>query len=181
MTTTDPIDDGLTPFEREKVLHAPRICKPEKRSIPLSGTETCDPLIGFQPTYVCQPTQTPAADLSKSAVKYDSGKDAWHLLPVIPLREIIKLLAYGARKYHSHNWRLGFDYSRCYDALMRHLQSWWLDGENVDEESGCLHLAAVAFYALILIEFHITKTGNDDRAAHTSAQYISQRSESKQC
>lgn len=121
--------------------------------------------------YASAPFPTPAVDrreMDRRAVKDDSGKLHWHLLPTRPLQELIKLLMFGAKKYEPHNWRRGFDYSRCFDALMRHLEAWW-QGEDIDAESGCHHLSAVMFYAVILLEFHFTGTGRDDRRHHTSA------------
>lgn len=148
-STWDEIPDGLTPPEREKILR---------------GTVNFSPVESKSNSR----SKSTVVDLRTEAVKFDQGKEAWHLLPIIPIRELIKLLMFGASKYASHNWRHGFDYSRCYDALMRHLQQWWLDGEDIDQESNCHHLACVMFYCCVLIEFSITGAGRDDRKAHTS-------------
>lgn len=104
----------------------------------------------------------------KEAVKYDSDKIRYDLIPALPLQELAKLYTTGAKKYADHNWRLGMDYSRCDSALQRHLHA-WRSGQDYDEESKLHHMSAVAFYAMALMEFHMTGTGNDDRY-HPEAQ-----------
>ncbi len=104
---------------------------------------------------------TKAVALAK-AVKYDAGKPMYSLIPPLPLRELAKLYTFGSEKYAAYNWAKGFTYSRCVDALMRHLNL-WQEGENLDEESQVHHMAAVAFYAFAILHFHFTKTGTDDR------------------
>ncbi len=102
--------------------------------------------------------------------KNDAGKVRWSLLPQ-SIEEVIDVYTFGAKKYGDRNWEKGLAYSRMYDALMRHLQAWWYLGHNsfseIDEKTGeesVFHpLAAVCFYALGLMEFEATGTGDDDR------------------
>jgi hypothetical protein len=94
--------------------------------------------------------------------KYDNGKDPWHLLPWDAVREVVKVLAFGAKKYGSRNWEKGFAWSRAHDALMRHVTAWHL-GEDRDEETGMLHLSHAACCALFLLAFQLRGIGTDDR------------------
>lgn len=64
----------------------------------------------------------------------------YDLLPKAALDAIGEVMAFGAEKYDSHNWRKGYEWSKSYAALMRHMTAHW-DGETFDEESGLPHLA----------------------------------------
>lgn len=86
--------------------------------------------------------------MSAGGLKYDTDKLRWDLLPMGALEEVAKVYSFGAAKYDSWNWRKGLTFSRCFAALMRHLYAWWWRGETIDQESGCHHLASVAFYVL---------------------------------
>lgn len=100
-------------------------------------------------------------------LKYDTEKLPFALIPVRPLKELVKVYQIGANKYSPNNWRQGFDYSRIFSALQRHSWAWWA-GEIIDQEDKQHHLASVAWCALTLMEFEITKVGNDDRIEQLS-------------
>ena len=108
-------------------------------------------------------------DLHKVAVKHDDGKDEYHLLPWDAVQCIAKILAFGAKKYSPGNWEKGFEYSRCYNALMRHINAWW-SGENLDADTGKSHLWHAGCNILFLIAFELRGTGNDDRKKATGRQ-----------
>lgn len=84
------------------------------------------------------------------------------LIPVGPLLELARLYGVGAAKYDDHNWRRGYEFSKSYDALCRHLLQWW-DGEDIDPEMGTSHLAAVAWHAFTLLYFLEHHPEFDDR------------------
>ena len=74
-------------------------------------------------------------------VKYDAGKLRWSLIPNDVMTDYIKVLEFGAAKYSENNWKyVDNGNTRYYDATMRHMEA-WLQGENVDQESGISHLA----------------------------------------
>ncbi len=82
--------------------------------------------------------------------------------------DVAKHFTAGAKKYPDTapgvaNWSLGYDWSLSYNALQRHLTAWWY-GEDCDPELGNSHLAAVAFHALVLMDFQSKGVGTDDRA-----------------
>ena len=104
----------------------------------------------------------PLGLLQQCAVKYDSDKPEYHLIPWRPLTELGKLYQFGANKYEPHNWKKGMAWSRCYNALLRHLQAWW-EGETNDPESKCHHLSSVAWCAFTLIWYELYGVGDDDR------------------
>lgn len=83
--------------------------------------------------------------------KHDGGKDRWDLLPLGPVRSVVQVLTYGAKKYAPNAWRLVPDAKdRYFAAALRHLTA-WRDGERLDEESGLPHLAHAACCVLFLL------------------------------
>ena len=72
------------------------------------------------------------------------------------------MLKFGADKYHAHNWRDGFAWSRPLAAAMRHIMA-FNDGEDKDPESGLSHLAHAACCIMFLLEFEKTHPELDDR------------------
>ena len=90
------------------------------------------------------------------------GKLRFSLLPIVALREIVKVFEFGAKKYGDFNWRKGRDWSNYYDATHRHITAFW-NSEDRDEESGLLHLAHAGCCIMILLSFQVLGIGKDDR------------------
>jgi hypothetical protein len=84
------------------------------------------------------------------------------LIPVGPLATVAKLYGKGAEKYDDHNWRRGYEWSKSYAALMRHVTQFW-GGEDVDPDTELPHLAAVVFHAMALMQFMEEHNAFDDR------------------
>lgn len=84
------------------------------------------------------------------------------LLPADALLAVAEHFGRGARKYEDRNWEKGYAWSLSYAALLRHLLAFW-GGEDIDEETGSLHLQAVGFHALALLAFSLRDAGTDDR------------------
>ena len=104
--------------------------------------------------------------MTEQFLKNDMGKPTFELLPFEILSGVNDVLRYGANKYGSpHNWKKtdGFKYSRCFNALLRHLFAWW-NGEELDPESKISHLAHVMCNVLFLM-YHAknNKGPSDDR------------------
>lgn len=93
--------------------------------------------------------------------KDDAGKPPLHLLPPVSLIRTAECLAIGAGKYGGHNWMQGAEWSRYYDALLRHALAFW-SGTERDSEGNDM-LAAVAANALILLAMREMGIGTDDR------------------
>lgn len=120
-------------------------------------------------------------DLSKevrsvSSTGAEKGVKPEHyaLIPVEALRKVASLYGKGAEKYSAHNWRLGYEWSKSYSALMRHANQFW-GGEDLDPETGLPHLAAVVFHAMTLMTFMEEQTAFDDRYT-TKRCYICNKS-----
>lgn len=97
-----------------------------------------------------------------AALKFDQNKLPLNLLSTEAMNQTAAVLAFGAEKYASHNWRKGFAWSRPLAAAMRHITA-FNDGENTDPESGLSHLAHAACCIMFLLEFEKTHPHLDDR------------------
>lgn len=93
--------------------------------------------------------------------KFDGGKLEYGLVPPLALKEMVKVLTFGAQKYERDNWQRVPDSKRRYfDALQRHLWA-WKEGEVIDPESGIHHLAHAACCLFFLYE-HDVKYSKDE-------------------
>ena len=79
----------------------------------------------------------------------------WELLPLEDVEDIVRVYTAGAKKYGPDQWQNLPDGIRRYKAaLLRHLVE-FDKGNEIDEETGCHHLAAVAWNAIAML--HISK------------------------
>jgi len=93
-------------------------------------------------------------------LKYDEGKPRMGLLPFKALREVAQVLTFGAAKYRANNWQK-IEHSRYIDALLRHIGA-YLDGEDLDPESGLHHLAHASCNTLFLL-WQVLTNGPQDK------------------
>lgn len=88
-----------------------------------------------------------------------------HLIPPAALIEEALALQTGADKYGPYNWRQKEITATIYvSAALRHLQQ-YLDGEDIDPESDCSHLAHARAGLGILIDAISLGLVDDDRPA----------------
>jgi hypothetical protein len=80
----------------------------------------------------------------------------------VALYELGKVAGMGLEKYGKWNFLKGYDWSLNYSAMMRHMEQFWA-GEDIDEESGLLHVVHAAWHALALASFQLRNIGTDDR------------------
>lgn len=97
-------------------------------------------------------------------LKFDGQKIRLELVPPELIWAAGRGCTYGAQKYTAGNWADGdgFDWSRLYGGLQRHLQA-WAGGEDIDEESGNHHLDHAACMLGFLIAHIGRGIGMDDR------------------
>lgn len=76
--------------------------------------------------------------------------------------EVAEVAEMGKSKYGDHNYRAGYEWSKCYNALHRHLAAFW-GGEDRDPESGLPHVAHAAWHCLALLTFMREHPEYDDR------------------
>lgn len=84
------------------------------------------------------------------------------LIPVDALTQLAEHYGRGAEKYDDNQWRKGYEWSKSYAALQRHLNQWWA-GEDMDEELQSSHLAAAAWHCFTLMTYAKDHPEFDDR------------------
>lgn len=111
-------------------------------------------------------TKVDPRSVIKTAVRDDSNKTNWSLMPFEALEEINKVLEFGATKYSANNWQegTGFKYSRVLNSLLRHVFA-FMRGEDKDPESGLSHMAHAGCNVLFILYYLKKKAryANDDR------------------
>lgn len=96
------------------------------------------------------------------ALKNDSDKVDWSLIPKEATEEMLKVFMFGEKKYARFNYRNGFNSNRLVAAAMRHITS-WNDGEDLDPESGLTHLGHAMCCLAMLLTNQIDGTMTDGR------------------
>jgi hypothetical protein len=98
----------------------------------------------------------------KEAMRFTDDKMRFDLLPIEGLIELTRVYDSGALKYDDNNWRKGMPWSKVYRPIFSHLFK-WLSGQTIDKETGCHHLAMVAWNCLTLVVYQLHGLGKDDR------------------
>jgi hypothetical protein len=88
--------------------------------------------------------------------------ERFDLIPVEPLEELARVYGKGAQKYADDNWRKGYSWKLSFGAMMRHAWLFWR-GEFIDKDTGCHHLACVAWHCFTLMWFEKHRPEKDDR------------------
>jgi len=138
-----------------------RVLTSESRGIPitaLDGTFVADiPQAPF-------PIHDPGEVRSVSSTGAEKGTKLarFDLIPVEPLRLLAEHYGRGAQKYADRNWEKGYEWSKSFAALNRHLWAFW-SGEDIDPETGSPHLTAVMWHAAAMLEYSRTHPEFDDR------------------
>lgn len=97
-----------------------------------------------------------------TGLKYDQDKPRMDLLDPDALEGLAQVLTFGAKKYAEHNWRGGISYSRLIAAIHRHLAA-IQRGEDIDSESGLLHVDHLGCCWMFLSYFVKHRPDLDDR------------------
>ena len=91
--------------------------------------------------------------INLTGIKHDSNKLRYSLLPWTAIKEVVKVLEFGASKYSVNNWQK-IEPQRYKDAAMRHLVA-IMEGEWLDEESHLPHAGHAICCLLFLIWFNL--------------------------
>ena len=77
-----------------------------------------------------------------------------------------KVYTYGTIKYDDENYLKGLHWKKnVIGPLLRHLWK-WIRGEQIDEESGCDHMAMVLWQCFTLMVYKKYGIGIDDRCPY---------------
>ncbi len=85
----------------------------------------------------------------------------------LALSSLAAVLEHGAKKYGRGNWLQGLVYTEIVDSLARHTLL-FMNGEELDEESGLPHVSHMMANTLFLAQLHLSNSGTDDRPASES-------------
>jgi hypothetical protein len=112
--------------------------------------------------FAAHPTKPVAPAKLVTGYKADEGKPSFTLLPFDALGCIMKVLTFGAIKYAPRNWEKGMNWTRPWDACIRHLEA-WMRREDGDPETGMSHLWHAGCMILFLIAYELRGVGTDNR------------------
>lgn len=135
------------------------LIKPIRCEISEGEERPVDPTLPAPSFYTAPQAHGPAP--TAGGTKYDDGKPGMHLLDHIALREIAKVLDFGAKKYAPNNWRKGIAMSRLLAAALRHLFA-YASGERKDPESGLSHLAHAGCCVVFALNMEQTRPDLND-------------------
>ena len=90
---------------------------------------------------------------------FKDHKLRWDLLPLEDVEELVRVYTAGSHKYGDNTWQnLDNGYERYKAALLRHLME-YERGNRIDEETGCMHLAQVAWNAIAILHLDRNNKG----------------------
>ena len=107
-------------------------------------------------------------------LRFNSGKTRYDLVPQSMVEGVAKVLGYGAEKYTvknekgevivrgDNNWKRGLSWMDVKASHDRHIAA-WLSGEDVDSESGQLHIDLALTNLAFLKEYYQIYPQGDDR------------------
>jgi uncharacterized HAD superfamily protein len=104
------------------------------------------------------------------ALRYNEGKLRYDLLEPFAQQEVARVFTIGAEKYAPRNWEKGMAWSKVVASLKRHIAA-FEKGEDMDDETGCYHMAHAAWNALALVSYYKLAPHFDDR----THSYLSHR------
>ncbi len=83
--------------------------------------------------------------------RLNNGKPELSYVPQGLVEGCARAMMFGAKKYARNNWRKGLKDSECMDSLLRHAFK-YMNGEEMDDESGECHLDHIAANIGFLLE-----------------------------
>ena len=101
----------------------------------------------------------------QKGLRFNAGKQTYHLLPKSVYRAANRVMEMGAKKYAPRNWQNGgdmFTYSQLLNCIYRHLER-MENGEDIDPESGQPHAAHVLCNLEFIEWYRRNKPEFDDR------------------
>jgi hypothetical protein len=154
----------------------PSLCSysPAKGGCPKTGTMVVG---GF---HYCE-NHAPAVEIERRpAVVCANPKDAvgsskapMSCVSAAVLGELGLAMLEGSLKYGRHNYRTApIRASVYFDAVSRHMRSWWDEGEDLDPDSKLSHIAKAIATLVVLRDSMITGKWDDDRPPPVPAGFF---------
>ena len=89
------------------------------------------------------------AESKNKADRKNEGKKQWSLVDFKALEPMVDVLEFGAKKYAPNNWKKGLLTKGICESMLRHLLA-YMNGEDVDQESGISHIGHIQCNAMFL-------------------------------
>ena len=96
------------------------------------------------------------------ADRFNDGKPQWSMVDFKSLEDMVRVLEFGAKKYSRDNWKKGLKTTEIVDSMLRHIYA-YLNGEDVDPESGINHTGHIMCNAMFLSHMHMFRKDMDTR------------------
>ena len=77
--------------------------------------------------------------MSSKGDRFNDGKPKWSLVDFTSIIPMVRVLEFGSKKYDEFNWTKGLYTREICESLLRHVFA-YLDGEDIDPESGESHI-----------------------------------------
>lgn len=97
------------------------------------------------------------------ADRFNEGKHRLGMIPLDCHKWEADGFAYGCQKYSYGNWRLGLPITEQMDSLLRHLNAFFNEYEDIDPESGVHHLGLAQCNLSMMVNTLINRPDLDDR------------------
>lgn len=106
------------------------------------------------------------------------GKLMWELLPLEDIEDIVAVYTAGAVKYGADQWQnLPDGYRRYKAAMLRHLVE-FEKGNWTDPDTGCIHLAQVAWNAIAIL--HVAKAEQAEKVKRDIEELVNNARKQKE-
>lgn len=117
---------------------------------------------------------------TEKAQRFNDGKVQWSMLDLLSLQpladvcggwdkvnfnsleEVVRVMAFGAKKYARDNWKKGLLVSKITDSMLRHLIC-TVNGQVNDEETGLNHYAHIVCNGMFINYMLLHHSDLDDR------------------
>lgn len=100
--------------------------------------------------------------MKEEGLRFNDGKLRYDLMHPVATEGLVKVLTKGAQKYAPRNWEKGMKWSTVLASLKRHLAA-IEKGEDVDPETGELHIDHLQCNAHFLSAYYTIYPQGDDR------------------
>ena len=99
----------------------------------------------------------------EQADRFNEGKCRLGMIPLDCHKWEANGFAFGAAKYAPFNWRRGLPITEQMDSLLRHLNAFFNEYEDIDPESGVHHLGLAQCNLSMMVNTLINHPELDDR------------------
>jgi hypothetical protein len=107
--------------------------------------------------------------MTETAMRYNEGKPqlSYVMSARYALEGAAKVLEMGGLKYERDNWKKSFPKEALIDSMSRHITK-FMDGEELDEESGLPHVDHILCNAIFLSYHFNGRKPKEDKGHFTS-------------